>query len=257
MPLSLDGGYFAHLSAFVAAGGTLIAEACPGRWDKYGWTTLNQMIDAGEELFGAKHGELVMVKEPGAASRWMPKERRFGEFDPPTKVKGVGGFAGSNARANFYLQTLRPTTAEAILTNGDEIVGVMNRYGAGQSILIGTFLGFSALAYRHADGDTDRFLELVLTGTGVKPERCGSLLRRRRMLHDIEAWFFVNLRAEPVTETIDVTGYRVAADLLGDCLTESRETDITITVAGANLACLLLSPMRETSPSAEPSDLSR
>jgi len=257
MPLSLDGGYFAHLSAFVVAGGTLIAEACPGRWDKYGWTTLNQLIDAGEEVFGAKHGELVMVKEPGAASRWMPTERRFGEFDPPAVLGGIGEFADLEVRASFYLQRLKPTTGKAILKQGDEVVGVTNRFGAGHGILIGTFLGFSALAYHSADSDTDCFLELVLARAGVKPERCGSLLRRRRVLHDMEAWFFINLSAEPVTETIDVTGFRVAADLLGDCLTENKETDITITVEGTNLACLLLSPMRESSPSVLPSDLSR
>ena len=36
MPLSLDATYFAHLVAFAEAGGLLISEACPGRWDKYG-----------------------------------------------------------------------------------------------------------------------------------------------------------------------------------------------------------------------------
>ena len=221
MPLSLDGGYFAHLTAFVAAGGTLIAEACPGRWDKYGWTTLTQLVDGGEELFGAKHGELVMVKEPGAASRWMPTERRFGEFDPPAILNGVGEFAGSSVRANFYLQSVQPTTAEAILRNGDDVVGVMNRFGAGQSILIGTFLGFSALAYRDADGETDRFLELVLTAAGVKPERCGSLLQAPPRL--LERPRSLVLRQSKRVNAVDrndrnhrITAWRI--DLMGDCL---------------------------------------
>ena len=219
----------------------MIAEACPGRWDKYGWCTLTQLVDGGEELFGARHQELVMIKEPGERQRWMPYERRYGEFDPPTALAGGGPFAALELRANFYLQTLLPTTAEAILTRDDEAVGVMNRVGAGRSVLLGSFLGFSALAYREADADGDRFLEALLATAGVSPDRCGPLLRRRRVLDDREAWFFINLGAERVIETVDVAGYRKVTDLLGGCLTEQTDAEMTISVDGANLACLLLS----------------
>ena len=202
MPLSLDGDYFAHLTAFVEAGGTLIAEACPGRWDKYGWTTLTQLVDGGEELFGAKHSELVLVKEPSERQRWMPYERRYGEFDPPTIMSGAGEFADLDVRANFYLQRLQPTTGEAILKNGAEVVAVMNRFGAGRSALIGAFLGFSALAYRDSDAGTDGFLAGLLSRAGVAGDRCGPLLRRRRIWNDREAWFFVNPTARTVEESI-------------------------------------------------------
>ena len=131
---------FAHLErSYVEAGGTLIAEACPGRWDKYGWATLTQLVDGGEALFGAKHLELTMVKEPGGAPRWMPQERRFGEFDPPTVLGGVGEFAGLELRANFYLQRLEPTTGEAILKRGDEVVGGDESRGRGQGCSAGNF----------------------------------------------------------------------------------------------------------------------
>ena len=242
MPLSLDAGYFARLTTFVEAGGTLVAEACPGRWDKYGWATLSQLVDGGEALFGAKHGELAMVREPGASSRWMPNERRFGEFDPPTILSGAGEFVGLDLRANFYLQTLRATTAEAILTQGDDIAGVMNRFGAGQSILIGTFLGFSALAHRDFDADTDRFLNDLLSYSGVEGDQCGVLLRRRRVWKDQEAWFFINPTAEPVTETISLEGFTGVVDLLGDCLIAQSADAMNVCVAGTNLACILLSP---------------
>ena len=241
MPLSLDSGYFAHLAAFVEAGGTLVAEACPGRWDKYGWSTLSQLVDEGEALFGAQHFELAMVGEPDAPSRWMPYERHYGEFDPPTVLSGAGEFVDLDLRANFYLQNLQATTGEAILKNGDDLVGVMNRFGGGQSILIGTFLGFSALAYRDFDADTDRFLEALLALAGVQGDRFGKLLRRRRLWNDREAWFFINPTAEPVTETISLEGFTGVVDLLGDSMMEQSADAMNVRVAGTNLACLLLS----------------
>lgn len=183
-----------------------------------------------------------MVREPGASSRWMPNERRFGEFDPPTILSGAGEFVGLDLRANFYLQTLRATTAEAILTQGDDIAGVMNRFGAGQSILIGTFLGFSALAHRDFDADTDRFLNDLLSYSGVEGDQCGVLLRRRRVWKDQEAWFFINPTAEPVTETISLEGFTGVVDLLGDCLIAQSADAMNVCVSGTNLACILLSP---------------
>ena len=245
MPLSLDGGYFARLTSFVEAGGTLISEACPGRWDKYGWATLTQLVDGGEALFGATHRELAMVKEPGAAPRWMPQERRFGEFDPPAVLSGLGEFAGLELRANFYLQRLQPTTGEAILKRGDDVVGVANRFGAGKAVLLGTFAGFSALAYRISDADTDAFLEALLRKAGVEGDRCGVLLRRQREWQGRAAWFFINPTPEPVTETISLEGYTQVIDLLGDCMIEQSADAITIRVAATNLACLLLSFNRD------------
>ena len=242
MPLSLDAEYFSHLAAFVQDGGTLIVEACPGRWDKYGWCTLTQLVAGGESFFGAKHRDLVMVNEPGEHSRWMPYQRRYGEFNPPTTLTGSGQFANINVRANFYLQTLQPTTGDAILTLGDEVAGVMNRAGEGRSILLGTFLGFSALAYRGDDADGDRFVQKLLASASVHGDRCGPLLRRRREWNGREAWFLINPCPERATESIDITGFRAVTDLLGDCLIKQTDTEITVGLDGTNLACLLLSP---------------
>ena len=242
MPLSLDGDYFAHLRSFVEAGGVLISEACPGRWDKYGWSALTQMVAGGEELFGARHGALSMVKEPGGKQRWMPEERRFGEFEAPTTLSGGGQFAGMEVRAHFYLQTLLPTTAEPILRRGDEVAGVVNRAGAGRAILIGTFLGFGALAHRASDAGSDDFLAGLLRMAGVEGDCCGRLLRRRREYESQEAWFFINPSARAVEESIGKDGFSGAMDLLGDNLINESADTITVRVEATDLACILLTP---------------
>ena len=241
MPLSLDADYFRHLIDFTEAGGALIAEACPGRWDKYGWTTLTQLVDGGEALFGATHRELVMVKEPGAAARWMPVERRFGEFDRPTMLRGCQEYSDCDVRANFYLQRLQPTTGEAILTAGEDVAGVLNHAGDGWAVLLGTYFGFGALAYRDYDAGTDDFLAALLARAGINGDCCGKLLRRRREWQGQEAWFFINPTPEAVTESIGKDGFTDVIDLLGDCLLEENDDRITIRVEATDLACLLLS----------------
>ncbi|MBC8077491.1 MAG: beta-galactosidase, partial [Chloroflexales bacterium] len=74
-PLALDAGYFAHLRAFVEAGGTLISDACPGRFDRYGFCPRPQMVEGAEGLFGARHRQVRLVGEPSGAARWTPPER--------------------------------------------------------------------------------------------------------------------------------------------------------------------------------------
>ena len=98
----------------------------------------------------------------------MPYERAWANSIRRPRSTACGQFEGLDALANFYLQSLRPTTGEEILKNGDAIFGVMNQVGAGRSVLLGSFLGFSALAYRQADAGTDRFLESLLASAGVE-----------------------------------------------------------------------------------------
>ena len=240
MPLSLDGAHFAQLRDYAEGGGTLIAEACPGRWDKHGWTTLTQLVAGGEETFGARHKSLVMVSEPGE-SRWMPHPRRFDEFDPPTLLHGAGEFAGLKARTHFWLQTLQATGGEVILLHGDEVAGVRNRVGAGQAILLGSFFGFGALAHQYADAETDMFLLRLLEGAGAKADRCRELLRRRREWQGRQAWFFVNPTGEEVTARVDMEGYAKATDLLGGGVIGQANGEMTVRVGGMDVVCVLLS----------------
>ena len=240
MPLSLDAAYFALLADYARAGGLLISEACPGRWDKYGWTTLSQLVDGAELLFGAAHESLVMVAEPGERSRWMPEPRQIGEFDPPTTLHGCGDFAGLSLLANFYLQTLRPTTAEAILLAGDRVAGVINRVGEGFAALLGAFTGFSAMAHRDSDNDADQFIQALLAKASVQPDRCGALLRRRRQLRRRHAWFFINPTDETVTETISLDGFQRARALLDEDDIALDGDSFTLRLPAAQLSCVML-----------------
>ncbi len=237
-PLALSADYLAHLRAFVEQGGTLISEACPGRFDKYGFCPRAQMVDGAEELFGARHKGVQIVREPGGAQRWTPEERGYGEFAPPTVLSGSGDCANSMLQASFYLQTLTPTTGSVILRAGTEVAGVVNTVGAGKAFLLGTFAGFSATAHRHAESDA--FVERLLTSSGVRPDCCGSLLRRRRLLDEQEAWFLINPAETPVTERIALEGYTLVRDLLDDAVTDQKDNTLTVTVPAANVVCLVV-----------------
>ncbi len=240
MPLALEADWFAHLVRFVGEGGTLISEACPGRYDRLGWTTRAQLADGAETLFGASHEGLTLVHEPAQPGRWMPQERRYGEFEAATVLQGVKDFSGARVLANFWLQTLRPERAESILRAGEKVAGTRNAFGAGQTILLGSFLGMSALAHRAADPGTDDFILRLLDGAGVEPDRCGGLLRRRRQLEGEHAWFLVNPAAEDCEEEVALEGLVLIADLTGDAIVQESETSVTVRVPGGSVSCLLL-----------------
>jgi beta-galactosidase GanA len=238
MPLALDGAFLAQLRAFVEAGGTLISEACPGRFDRYGFAPRRQMAPGAEDLFGARHKRVQIVREPGDGARWTPEERGYGEFASATVLLGAGVYTGEAARPGFYLQTVEPAGGEPILYAGSEVVGIARRVGAGQAILIGTFIGLCATAYIHPA--TDDFVARLLAGAAVQPERYGRLLCRRRVLGEREAWFLINPAAEAVTERVPLAPFSAARDLLGEAVVASDADSVTVTVPAAALCCLIL-----------------
>lgn len=237
-PLALDAGYLAHLRDFVEQGGTLVSEACPGRFDRYGFCPREQMVDGGEALFGARHQRVQIVREPDGATRWTPPERGWGEYAPATDLAGTGDFDGVSLRASFYLQTLTPTTGTPILLARDLVAGVANRVGRGAAILLGTFAGLCATAHSHPA--SDRFVERLLRAAGVQADRCGRLLRRRRTLDAHEAWFLINPGTDAVEESVDVDGFTSVRDLLDDAPITRQGDAVTVTVPAASLSCLIL-----------------
>jgi beta-galactosidase GanA len=233
-PLALDPVYFTQLQAFVQQGGLLISDACPGRFDHYGFCPRSQMVSGGEELFGARHHTLRIVREPGASTRWTPPERTFGEFAPATLLEGEAG----QLRTSFYLQTLSPITATPILHAGDQVAGVRNTFGTGTAVLLGTFAGFCATAY--SDNGGDQLIANVLGIAGVQADRCGRLLRRRRVFGEQQAWFLINPTAEACIETLALAGFAQAHDLLGDTIVARGEHEVSVHVPAANVGCVVV-----------------
>ena len=239
VPLALDAGYFGKLRRYVEQGGMLVSDGCPGRFDKYGYCPRSQMVAGAEELFGAVHRDVRLVREPsGARSRWALAERGFGAQLPPTVLDGAGPLSGTRIRASFYVQTLEPTGSEPVLTSAGAVCGVRSAVGAGQAVLVGTFAGHSATAHT-LDGESV-FFEKLLSLARVQPDACGRLLRRRRVLGDRQAWFLINPCEEAVTETVGLEGFASAVDLLGEPMAPAGAGAVRISVPAGEIRCLVL-----------------
>ena len=237
-PIALGDDYFAYLRRYVETGGLLISDACPGRFDKYGFCPRAQLVGGAEEVFGAEHASVQVVREPDGQTRWTPTERGFGEFADEAVLTGAGAYADYQLRASFYLQTLTPRGAESILTVGDAVAGVMNRFGQGTAVLLGTFAGIGATA--HTDSDGDAFFERLLRQeASVEPDRCGRLLRRRRVFDDREAWFLINPTDQEVTEAVPVDNLTGIRDLFDEPIIVSDQGTMQVTVQPAGIRCLV------------------
>jgi beta-galactosidase len=198
MPWLLEAETIRRLLEFVRNGGTVIAEACPGRFDAFGFGYPGEMAPPLKELFGVRHKQLYT-------------------FPPDNKTRprlaGQGPLAGITIDAERCLQTLEPNGAEVILALAGEAAGVRNRFGNGQAILLGTLIGAAVEAGKE---DGKKALTALLTQAGVKPDRAGRLLRRRRLLETRQAWFLFNVGADPVEELVPLEGRQLVAELLGE-----------------------------------------
>lgn len=221
-PIALGDELAEALRDYVSAGGTLISEACPGRVNEYGIANLPGMAPAMRECFGAEHESLSLCQEQIL----------------PTLLEGTGTYQSHAVRASLYVETYRPTRGTPILSYDRGVAGVMNTYGQGRGILLGTLLGHAVAVYDHAQSRD--FILKLLADAEVKPERCGRLLNRRRVSDKKEAWFLINDSDRPITESVDVAGF-----IQGEALLEAGTLDIKkgttiITVKPFGIRCLVL-----------------
>jgi len=236
-PLAISDKVFDLLKNYVASGGTLISEACPGRYDRFGFTRPGELIADAEEVFGVEHRIIQLVHEPKQPPRWTPLERSYGEIRPTTRFRGTGLFAGHSVLPSLYIETYSTKGSTPILLCGDEVTGVVNKFGRGRAYIVGTFIGHAAAALE--DEATSTFLLTILSSSGVNPELCGRLRRRRRIGKDHQAWFLFNISPEPVAERVDVNGFSSGEDLLEGPLS-IQSGMITVEVDPFEIRCLVM-----------------
>jgi hypothetical protein len=239
VPLALDPSYFRLLTEYVRAGGALISDACPGRFDSHGWCPRAQMVDGAEELFGAVHADVRLVGEPpGKTVHWTPGMRGASSILPPTVLEGDGLLKGAGLRASFYVQTLNPVSGEPILRMGDQVAGVRNRFGQGTAVLLGTFAGHCATAHEHPE--SDEVLRTLLNAAGARSDRVGGLLRRRRVHGNREAWFLLNPTGDTLRERVELNGYAWVDDVTGDTVNGRDREALDVAIPPGNVGCVVV-----------------
>jgi len=211
-PMALGPTEIEALTAYVHRGGTLISEACPGRFNNYGMGFDGAMAPGVAELFGAKHQDVFVIREPGNGAKWTNRELGLSDSRDYADLSGSEAFAGRSVFPAFYLQTLTLTTAKPLLMYGSEVAGSVNQFGQGKAYLAGTLLGHAGPAYD--DWRNGDFLKVLLGEAGVIADQSGRLNRRRRTLGNRAAWFFFNPTETAVEETVSLEGFKAASDLL-------------------------------------------
>jgi len=226
-PISLSEEVAEKLTRYVESGGELISEACPGRINAYSLANRGEMSPAARQLFGVRHESLTMVREPAGGTRWSPTERTWGEYLDDTFLTGTGPLEGLKLRANVYVETFTCRESEPCLMIGEAVAGTVRRAGSGRAWLLGTLAGHNGTAY--ADEDRRALIRALLEQVGVRREHQGVLLLRRRAIASKEAWMFTNPTADDVTEQVDVSGWTLVRDLLGDPVERAGDRfDLTV-----------------------------
>jgi beta-galactosidase len=234
LPISMSKDLIGKVCRYVQNGGTLISGPFPGRFSEYGFGVAGELPPEMTALFGVEHKQILTISERPAHS----SQSSFRSEDlKPLKLSGVKQFAGIGVDPSFYLQYMTPTKAAPILQLGAEVVGAHNRFGKGQTYLIGTLFGAPIGNDQPAN---QHFLAAVLKNSGIQPDRAGRLWRRRREHAGKAAWFLFNPTRETVEENVALERFTKAEDLLGSEL-KITNGSVRINVGPLDICCLLLS----------------
>jgi beta-galactosidase len=237
-PIALSRGVITALQTYVHNGGTLVAEACPGRFTKYGMGAIHEYMATGMlDLFGIRQKRVALIREPENGAKWVGTATTWGDTVEFHNLVGREEFAQLSVFPAYYLQTFVPSTATSILTYKDDCAGCVNTYGKGRAYLIGTLLGHGEIAYN--DPQNRRFLAGLLSRAGVNPDRIGKLNRRRREYQGKTAWFLINPTNSAVKETLPTAGHKSVRDLLGEELPRTAD-GVQVTVEPVGIRCLIL-----------------
>ena len=176
------------LRRWVAAGGTLICEGCPGYFDQGGHMGTVQPNLGLDHLFGALES--------------------YVEFTPDLLGDLVFSWRGSTAYGGLYRQAYEPITGHpAGLYEDGRIAAVEHSFGQGRTLLIGTMAGWGYGAHaqagkRLATRSTDLFSRLLEFGCKM-PHVTSSDPRVRARLHHGEGGTHLWI-ANPASQSLQV-----------------------------------------------------
>jgi beta-galactosidase GanA len=234
-PIAMSDSFADDLKSYVAGGGVLVSEACPGRFSDRDMANYRTALAPGfEELFGVSDNDIRMCTEQDG-TKYNDRSSWYKSHISPTWLKGVGPFLGLQVPASFYLETFRLTGAEPLFTYNEETAGTVNSFGHGKAYLIGTYPGLAAMHCLDNTGLKEAFAR-IFSERNVCGKRTGALIRRDLCSEDKKAMFLINPTKDPVSEIIDCQSYQNVEDLL-----EGR-FDVTspVTVPPFSVTCLIL-----------------
>ena len=229
-PLFLSDKTAENLEKYVSNGGFLVSEATPGRISNSGMTRRETMTMC--DVFGIKHKSLKMVSEPNYEHRFTPHPRTWGEYLDPAEFKGTGSFEGHTLRSNLYVQCFELDGADEILTYNGMTSGAINSYGKGKAVIIGSYIGHNATAYRN-DG-SNNFVKKLLEIADVECADNNGVSIRERCADGKKAFIIFNTTDKPqkVILPIPLTAKIIDSyvDIIPANITEINALDMAVII---------------------------
>ncbi|MEP1208398.1 MAG: beta-galactosidase [Rhizobiaceae bacterium] len=137
------------LSDWIARGGILISESCPGYFGDHGRVGTVQPNLGLDTVFGAKEAEV--------------------EFMPDIADRDQLEFEGLTLTCGGFLQSYEPTTGTGLgQFKGGRIAVVENKFDNGRTLLIGSHV--SASNFRKTTADSRAFFRKLLDWAGIVPQ---------------------------------------------------------------------------------------
>jgi beta-galactosidase len=171
-----------RLRAWVQAGGTLVAEGCPGYFGDLGHVGTTQPNLGLDGLFGVRES--------------------YVEFTPDLLGDLAFNLSGTRVRGGLFLQAHEPTTGVAVGWYDDgRVAAVDHTYGAGRTRLVGTMCGYGYGA--HPEDRSPAFFGALLAYGGREQHVVSSDPRVKARLHDGDGGTYVWV-ANPARQAIPV-----------------------------------------------------
>jgi beta-galactosidase len=181
-PVMLNQATADKLRAWVEAGGTLIAEGCPGYFGDRAHVGPTQPNLGLDELFGARE--------------------RYVEFVPDLLGDLVFNLSGIPVRGGIFLQAYEPTTGTAVGWYEDgRVAAVENECGKGKTRLVGTMAGAGYAA--HPNDRSPAFFADVFAWAGKTQDVVTSEPKIQARLHNGKGGTYLWV-ANPVRQPLPV-----------------------------------------------------